>query len=81
MASKQMIKEDLLDKLNLFVNETMAMGDLKIEPDDDLHDMGLDSMSTVNVIMKIEEEYDISISDNQVKNINTLNDLTNLVVR
>jgi len=76
-----MIKEDLLDKLNLFVNETMAMGDLKIEPDDDLHDMGLDSMSTVNVIMKIEEEYDISISDNQVKNINTLNDLTNLVVR
>lgn len=42
-------------------------------------DLGLDSLDTVELIMKIEEEFDIMFDDEETQGINTLSELVALI--
>jgi acyl carrier protein len=54
---------------------------LKIEQDfikDDMHfvnDLGADSLNIVEIVMEIEEEYNIEIPDEDVETLETVGDL------
>lgn len=43
------------------------------------NDLGADSLDSVNVIMALEEEFDISITDEAAQNIKTVGDLVNFI--
>ena len=42
-------------------------------------DLGLDSIDAVELIMKLEEDYNISISDDEIKNVKTVRELVDHV--
>ena len=42
-------------------------------------DAGIDSLDRIEVVMNLEEKYDITILDNELVQVNTLGDLVNLV--
>jgi len=51
-----------------------------IKPGDNImDDLGADSLDTVEIIMKIEEEYDISIPDEDVEEMRTVQDILDYV--
>lgn len=43
-------------------------------------DLGIDSMSTTELVFSLEENFKIDISDNELFNIKTINDLVSLVL-
>lgn len=52
-----------------------------IDLDADLIEFGLDSLNSIELIVRLEDEFDIEIDDNDliIDNINTLNKLINIV--
>ncbi len=54
--------------------------EMKIEPDMNLIDtLELDSMKVLNLVMEIEDEFDISVPINSLTDVHTVNDLARLV--
>ena len=51
-------------------------------PDANLRDhIGLDSLDLIELVMALEEAYDVTISDEEVENLSTICDVTALVAR
>ena len=74
-------KEQLISKLSDYLRETLRRKDLQINPEDNLLEKtGLDSMGAIEFIIKLEEEFDISIDDNEAERIQTLNRVAELVL-
>ena len=66
---------EILTRLNI-VNKDSEQLDL----DTTFNDVsGMDSLDRVEVVMNLEEEYDICILDNELTQVNTLGDLVKLV--
>ncbi len=47
--------------------------------DDNLYDMGLDSLGILDVIFFLEETFNISIDDDELKEIKTFGDIKNII--
>ena len=47
---------------------------------DNVKEIGLDSLDVVELLMSVEEEYDVSIPDEKVAECDTLNDVVDLVI-
>lgn len=63
------VKEIIVDTLNLEAE--------KLTPDADLiKDLDVDSIDVVELVMALEEEYDIEIPDEAVENLTTLSKIT-----
>lgn len=50
-----------------------------ISPTTKLGDLNIDSLDMVEIVMELEEEFDISIPDNAVELVNTVGDLIRLI--
>ena len=44
-----------------------------------IHDLGDDSLSAVEIVMEIEEEFDIEIDDGEVEDLESINALVDLI--
>lgn len=44
-----------------------------------IHDLGGDSLSAVEIVMEIEEEFDIEIDDSEVEDLESINALVDLI--
>ena len=42
-------------------------------------DLGADSLDTVELVMALEEEFDLEISDQEIENINTVGDVVKYI--
>lgn len=63
------------EKLQKIVAETLNYDLDKIKPETRfIDDLGADSLDIFQIILAIEEEFEISISDNQAENIVTVAD-------
>lgn len=53
-----------------------------LDPDDDLQQMGMDSISFIRVIVTIEEEFEVEFPDDYliIDNMNTLNKIIDIVM-
>ncbi len=68
----QKIKEIIANKLGTPLE--------KIEPDSDLvEDFNAEFLEIADIIMEINQEFSIEISDEEIKKIKTVNDIINLV--
>lgn len=67
------IKEIIVDKLNIDDGSF-------IDLDTDLmEDLNADSLDAVEIIMDIEEEFDITVDEEDVENIRTIADIINYI--
>ena len=67
------IKEIIVDKLNIDDDSFITL-------DTDLmEDLNADSLDAVEIIMDIEDEFDITVDEEDVENIRTIADIINYI--
>jgi len=64
-----MENEQIVGKLKELLRKCLLNPKLEIGPDDDIfNDLGLDSMGTIEFVEYIEDEYEIKMTDAELKN-------------
>lgn len=69
----------VLDKIKSIVADKLSINVDDITVDTTLEDLGADSLDVVEVIMALEDEFDIEISDEVAENISTVGDLVDYI--
>jgi len=68
-----MSQEDIFEKVKKIVAEQLSVEVDKITPDSNFaNDLGADSLDTVELVMALEEEFDIEIPDEAAEGIATV---------
>ena len=76
MASREEIAKELID----IVVDKLGVNKDDVTPDANFtSDLGADSLDTVDLIMEIEKKYKITISDNDAKDIQTVDDALRMI--
>jgi len=66
--------------INKIIAEQIGIAVDKVRPEHNImDDLGADSLDSVEIVMKVEEEYDIIIPDEDVETIKTVQDLIDYV--
>ena len=72
MADFEKVKELLVEKLGISAD--------KVQPDSDiLKDLGADSLDLVEMLMTLEEDYGITISQEDTEKIKTVQDIVEVI--
>jgi acyl carrier protein len=70
----------IFEKLKSIVAEQLDVDAEKVTMESSItEDLGADSLDTVDLVMAIEEVFDISIPDEAVENIKTVGDIVNYI--
>lgn len=68
-----MSKEDIFEKVKKIVAEQLSVDPTEVTPDASFaNDLGADSLDTVELVMALEEEFDIEIPDEAAEGIATV---------
>ena len=74
---KDSILQNLCKHLEHFVS-----AEVEITPDTDLiNELAIDSVKLLSLVMEIEDEFDISVPINVLTDVNTVQDLANLIFK
>lgn len=71
--------EAIVQRVQRLVAEQLCEDSLP-EPDATLESLGLDSLDTLEILMLVEEEFGIQISDDEVEKVVSVNGLARLVM-
>ena len=76
LTEKEMaaVQDLLIDKLG--VKREQLVPDAKIK-----EDLGADSLDTVDIIMCLEEEFELTIADDAAEQVQTVDDVYNLLAK
>ena len=70
----------VLEKVKAILAEQFDVEEDSIKPETDLQDdLGADSLDVVDLLMSIEDEFEIEIPDEEIENIRTVADLVNYI--
>ncbi len=70
----------VLEKVKAILAEQFDVEEDKITADTDLQeDLGADSLDVVDLLMSIEDEFDIEIPDEEIENIKTVGALVSYI--
>ena len=70
----------VLDKIKEFIVEQLGVSEEDIQPETNLmKDLEADSLDAVEIIMAIEDEYDIEIPDEDAEKFQTISDIVSYV--
>lgn len=72
MNSFEKVKEMFVEKLGIPAEKITLESEI-------VKDLGADSLDLVEMILSMEEEYGISISDDKVENIKTVKDVCDII--
>jgi acyl carrier protein len=76
-----MEREQVVQKVSDIIRQVLMSKNLKIEPQNNLaDDLGMDSMGAVEFVNSIEDEYHISVTEEEMQTIKTVNDAVDLVL-
>ncbi|KAJ7537120.1 hypothetical protein O6H91_12G098300 [Diphasiastrum complanatum] len=68
-----------LDKVQKIVAKQLAVDPTSVAPSSKFSDLGADSLDTVEIVMALEEEYQITIEDEGAEKIATVQDAADLI--
>ena len=70
----------VLEKIKVILAEQFDVEEDTIKPETDLQDdLGADSLDVVDLLMSIEDEFEIEIPDEEIENIRTVGDLVSYI--
>lgn len=70
-----MEREEIMDKVKAVIVEQLSVDeDVVTEDASFIEDLGADSLDIVELVMALEEEFGVSIPDEQAENIKTVGD-------
>ena len=70
-----MSQEAILEKVRSIVSEQLSVGAEQVKPESNFqNDLGADSLDTVELVMALEEAFDIEIPDEAAEGIATVGD-------
>ena len=67
MSVEEKVKEIIVDQLGVDENQVVASASF-------IEDLGADSLDTVELVMALEEEFDVEISDEDAEKISKVQD-------
>ena len=70
----------MLEKIKKVLADQLGVDESKITPNSKIvEDLGADSLDVVELLMNLEEEYGISVSEDEATKISTVGDFVSLV--
>lgn len=80
MNAKELTPEQLTEEICAIIEERLGVAASDITPEKNLiNDLGADSLDSVELIMSIEQKFDISIPEEAAENIKTVGDIIEYV--
>jgi acyl carrier protein len=71
---------ELAERIKNIIVEQLSVAPEEVTPEASfIEDLGADSLDIVELIMALEEEYDIEIPDEDAEKIQTVQDVTNYI--
>jgi acyl carrier protein len=75
-----MTEQELLSKINQVIVEKLGVKEEQIKNDSDfVDDLGADSLDRVELVMALEDEFDIEIPDEDAEKLNKVSDVIEYV--
>ncbi len=72
---KALTMSNIAEKVTKIIVDKLGIDESEVTPDANFtNDLGADSLDIVELIMQFEQEFDISIPDEQAENIQTVGD-------
>ena len=69
------LKQEVID----IIAEEGEIDRSEITPDSNLYDLGIDSLSSLEILVALEEKYDIVIKQNRLRNVNSVRGIIRVV--
>ena len=69
------LEQEIID----IIAEEGAIDKSEIRLDSNLYDLGIDSLSSLEILVALEEKYDIRISQNRLKKIDNIRDIIRVI--
>ena len=73
----------MMNRLELEIINTIAEeGEIdksEITLDSNLYDLGIDSLSSLEILVALEDKYDITIAENRLKNVDSVRKIVKVV--
>lgn len=70
----------VLEKVKAILSEQFDVDEDKITAETDLQeDLGADSLDVVDLLMSIEDEFDVEVPDEEIENIKTVGSLVSYI--
>jgi acyl carrier protein len=77
-----MEREQIFQKVSDVIRQVMMAKNLVVQPENNMaDDLGMDSMGAVEFVNAIEDEYKISVTEDEVLTIKTVNDAIELILK
>lgn len=77
---RPMSSEEVFDKVKEIIVEQLGVAETAITPDASfIDDLGADSLDIVELIMELEEEFDLEIPDADAEKVVTVNDVVEYI--
>ncbi|MBQ6955530.1 MAG: acyl carrier protein [Bacteroidales bacterium] len=78
MNIKELTTEQLTEEICAMVEEKLGVAASDITPDKSLvNDLGADSLDSVELMMSIEQKFNVTIPEDVTESINTVGDIVN----
>ncbi len=75
-----MSSEEIFDKIKEIIVEQLGVAETAVAPEASfIDDLGADSLDIVELIMAIEEEFDLEIPDNDAEKVVTVSDVVDYI--
>ncbi len=69
----------ILEKVKSIITEQLGVDGEEITPDTSFDDLNADSLDIVELIMALEEEFDMEIPDEEVEKIQTIGEVVDYI--
>ena len=71
--------DDTYTKIITLIADQLSIDKSSIQPDSRLETLGADSLDQVEIVMKLEEEFDIEINDRDAEKLVTVDDVSRYI--